>query len=80
MKALTQGRVLKALHQGAMIRVEHTVNGHKQYRLNTTGQTIAPSLIHDLILAKLIRPNEDGLPGIGEAQTYSLWRASQGGG
>jgi hypothetical protein len=65
---MTQGRVLKALHAGAHIRAEYNSAGHKMYRLSTTGKTITPTLMSELIAGKLVRANGDGLPGMDDPQ------------
>lgn len=79
----SQGKILLALSRGAVISVEYVnsppSSSRKVYRLSTTNKAIRPERIEQLLRDRLIRPNEDGLPGIGETQTYSLWRTSDGG-
>lgn len=79
----TQRHILMDLFKGAVIRVEYvseSANTKKKiYRLSSTNQAIRASVVERLLEEELIRPNDDGLPGIGESQTYSLWRPSEGG-
>lgn len=75
-------RILLALNKGAVITVEYVRDGtktKKMYRLSSTSEAIRASVVTSLLIDDLIKPNNDGLPGIGEAQSYSLWRASDGG-
>jgi hypothetical protein len=75
--------ILKALYAGAVIRVEHInhppSNARTMYRLSSNNAAIRAELVEELVRDHVIRTNNDGLPGIGDAQTYSLWRASEGG-
>jgi hypothetical protein len=80
---MTQRELLKELNNGAVILVEYINDPPSQvrvvHRLSTTNQCIRASVIQRMIDEKLIRPNEDGLPGMGVTQSYRLWRASEGG-
>lgn len=83
MATKTQGYILRQLHAGAVIRVEYIneppSSARKIYRLSDTNEAVRPKTFQQLLADRLIRPLDDGLPGIGEAQTYVLWRASEGG-
>jgi hypothetical protein len=79
-KRLTHGKILTALHKGAVLTVEH-INGpassaKKVYRLSSTNQAVTAEYVADLLANGLIKPNNDGLPGLGESQTYSLVRST----
>lgn len=75
--------ILKALHAGAVIRVEHInqppSNARTMYRLSSNQRAIRKELVEELVRDHVIRSNNDGLPGLGDSQSYSLWRASEGG-
>lgn len=79
-KKPTQGKVLTALHKGAVIMVEYVheprSEARTRYRLNTTGVVVASDLFERMLKNELIKSNDDGLPGIGGAQTYSIKRSS----
>lgn len=74
----TQGQVLAAMHKGALITVEYMneppSNARKIYRLSTNNRHVPKKLVAALLASGLIQANEDGLPGIGEAQTYRIAR------
>ena len=79
-----QRTILKELAKGAVIRVMHTnhppSSARRVYRLSTTQQLISEETVNRLLADHLIRPNADGLFGTeGPVQSYSLWRASEGG-
>lgn len=66
--------------EGAVITVEyihapHSAT-HKMYRLSSTNRALRADLVQRMLADGLIEPNEDGLPGIGESQTYRMVRAS----
>lgn len=74
--------ILLALHRGAIITVEFVRDGSgtkKVYRLSSNNRAVRASVVEQMFKDELIRPDSTGLPGIGEAQTYRLWRASEGG-
>ena len=77
-KKTTQGVVLTAMHKGAVIMVEHIhipASARKTvYRLSSNNRLLRADLVQHLLESGLIQSNEDGLPGIGEAQTYSIKR------
>lgn len=79
-----QRGILKAMAKGAVIRVDHVnhppSNAKTMFRLSTTGKPIRAELVVRMLNESLIRPNADGLFGTdGPVQSYSLWRASEGG-
>lgn len=78
MRHLTQGEVLKAMHKGALLVVEYTNEppsaARKKYRLSTSHRVVPKKLVTELMANGLITPNDDGLPGIGETQTYRIAR------
>lgn len=76
--------ILKELAKGALIRVQYInhppSSARRVYRLSTTQQLLREDLVRQLIEDRLIKPNADGLFGNeGPVQSYSLWRASEGG-
>lgn len=74
--------ILMALNRGAVISVEFVKDGQatkKMYRLSSNNQAIRASVVEQMIKDELIRAESMGLPGFGEAQTYRLWRSSEGG-
>lgn len=76
--------ILKALASGAVINAEYVKvqpQGTKRtYRLSSTGALIRRELVERLLNEQLIKPNADGLFGNdGPVQSYSLFRASEGG-
>lgn len=75
--------LLKRLHAGAVIRMEYIgqpqASAKMTYRMSPGGESIRPETIQQLLSDHLIKPGDDGLPGIGASQTYVLWRASEGG-
>lgn len=83
MTQMTQGYILKKLHKGAVILVEHINHPPSSrrtvYRLSTTNEVVRGPTVTALLKDGLIQPNEDGLPGMGITQSYRLWRASEGG-
>lgn len=79
-KKLTHGKILMALHKGATLTVE-LINGpphkaRKVYRLSSNNHAVSAEYVADLLANGLIKPNNDGLPGIGESQSYSLVRST----
>lgn len=80
-KRLTHGRILTAMHKGAHIMVEMVheprSSSRKSYRLSSNNHPVKAEYVADLIANGLIKANEDGLPGIGESQTYSLVRGGK---
>lgn len=79
-----QGAILRALAAGAVITAEYVKvqpQGTKcTYRLSSTGALIRRELFERMLNDCLIKPNADGLFGNdGPAQSYSLFRASEGG-
>lgn len=79
-KILTHGKILTELHKGAHLMVEHISapphSSKKIYRLSSNNRTVKEEYVADLLANGLIRPNNDGLPGLGESQTYSLVRST----
>lgn len=77
-KLLTQGKVLTALHRGALIMVENLSGTDPKtvYRLTSNQKNVHKGLFDKLLAENLIKPNNDGLPGIGGSQTYSIVRSS----
>lgn len=74
--------ILLALHKGAVVRVEFVTEGKqtkKVYRLSSTNRAIRDSVVEQMIEDGLLRAYDEGLPGLGEPQSYKLWRASEGG-
>lgn len=47
----------------------------KSYRLSSNNHPVKAEYVEDLLANGLIKPNDDGLPGLGESQTYSLVRS-----
>jgi len=79
-----QRHILKELAHGAVIRVEYhhkpPSDIKRSYRLSSTGQPLQEKQVLRMVSEQLIRPNNDGLFGSdGPPQSYSLWRASEGG-
>jgi hypothetical protein len=79
-----QRTILKELARGALIRVEYTnhppSSARRVYRLSSTQQLLKEETVNRLLEDRLIRPNADGLFGNeGPVQSYSLFRASEGG-
>lgn len=74
----TQGQVLTALHKGGVITVEYINEPRsavrKRYRLSSDNRNVRPQLVDYLLKSGLIVANNDGLPGFGETQTYSIKR------
>lgn len=84
MPTITQGRILKQMAAGAVIRVEYInhppSSKRRAYRLSTTQETLREETVNRLLADRLIKPNGDGLFGNdGPVQSYSLFRASEGG-
>jgi hypothetical protein len=84
MNKVHQRTILKALAKGAVIRCEYVnyppSSTRCTYRLSNTQQLIRKETVERLVKDRLIRPNADGLFGAdGPPQSYSLWRASEGG-
>lgn len=78
-KLMTQGRVLKAMFKdGAQIVTDHVMKPEPKttHRLSTNHKLIHQGLLDMLLAENLIKPNNDGLPGLGISQTYSLVRSS----
>jgi hypothetical protein len=83
MKQPTQGSILLALSKGHFLtleRINDLPDGtHDIYRLSSTSQAVRKELVDEMLANGLIRPNEDGLPGLGApSQTYSMVRSSDG--
>ncbi len=78
-KLLTQGKVLKAMFNGATIVTDHIQKPEPKclHRLSTNHKVVHQGLLDMLLAENLIKPNEDGLPGMGISQSYSLVRSSQ---
>jgi hypothetical protein len=81
---MSQREILKELNKGGVIYVEHITkpasNAHTVYRCSKSLRLVREETIKKMLEGHLIRPNADGLFGIeGPVQSYSLWRASQGG-
>lgn len=84
MTTIHQRDILKALAAGAVIRVEHInmppSSARRIYRLTSTQQTIREETVNRMVEDRLLKPNADGLFGNeGPVQSYSLFRASEGG-
>lgn len=84
MPTIHQRDILKALAAGAVIRVEHinqpASSARRIYRLTSTQQTIREETVNRMVADRLLKPNADGLFGNdGPVQSYSLFRASEGG-
>lgn len=84
MTAISQGRILKELVKGAVIRVEYInhppSSARRIYRLIPSNHQLRQDQVERLLEDRLIRPNADGLFGQdGPAQSYVLFRASEGG-
>lgn len=84
MKTIPQGKILRAMAAGAVIRVEYInhppSSAGRTYRLSTTNQQLQEKTVKALLADRLIRPNADGLFGEeGPVQSYRLFRASEGG-
>lgn len=84
MSTLTHGRILKAMHKGAVIRVEYTnhppSSARRVYRLAPGNDPLQEKTIKCLLADSLIKPAADGLFGNdGPVQSYVLFRASEGG-
>lgn len=79
-----QRHVLLELASGAVIRVGYVNHPPSAagmvFRLSSTGQKLDPALVYRMVADRLIKPNADGLFGNdGPVQSYSLFRASEGG-
>lgn len=77
-----QRHILKRLAHGEVIRVEYINNPPSSAkRIYTLGELrLREKLVNKLLEERLIRPNSDGLFGeAGPAQSFRLWRASEGG-
>ena len=84
MPLLTQGRILKALAHGAVIRVMYInsppSSARRVYRLWPGNQLVREETVKMMLEEHLLKPNADGLFGNdGPVQSYSLWRTSEGG-
>lgn len=83
MATITQGRILKALANGAVIRVEYnnhpTSSVRRVHRLIPGNQLIQEKTVQTMLAERLIRSSGDGLFADGPAQSYILFRASEGG-
>lgn len=84
MAKMTQGFILKAMAAGAVIMVEYVnqpaSSACRYYRLSSSNRSIREQTVKKLLEDNLIRPNADGLFGNeGPVQSYSLFRASEGG-
>lgn len=81
---MTQGSILKALAKGAVIRVEYASyppsNQRRIYRIMPGNKPVPEKTVKQLEADRLIRSAGDGLFGDeGPAQSYVLFRASEGG-
>lgn len=83
MPTLSQGRILLALHRGAVIRAEHVNHPpssvRRSYRLTPGNQVIQEQMVQKLLNERLIRAQSDGLFADGPAQSYVLFPPSEGG-
>lgn len=83
MPTITQRTILKALSKGAVIRVEynnHPVSSVRRiHRLIPGNQLIQEKTVQNMLADRLIRSSGDGLFNDGPAQSYVLFRASEGG-
>ena len=76
-KALTQGKVLTALHKGEVLsktQISEPGKSKVLYRLGD-GRKVKPELVDQLIADHLIIPNGDGL--FGDSQTYRIARGEE---
>lgn len=84
MATIQQGKILRELAKGAVIRVEHInyppSNIRRTFRLSSTNQLVREETVKRMLADRLLRPNADGLFGEdGPVQSYRLFRASEGG-
>ena len=77
-KLMTQGKVLTAMFKGATIITESVQKPEPKtvHRLSTNQKLVHQGLLDMLLAENLIKPNNDGLPGLGISQSYSLVRSS----
>lgn len=76
MKLLTQGKVLTALHRGAVIMADHIGGSEPKtvYRLSSNQRIVSKPLMQMLLANNLIKANNDGLFG-DYSQTFSVVRS-----
>ncbi len=84
MSRYSQRLILMELAKGAVILCTHVRKGPSVtmnvYRLSTTQNRVREETVRRLLAERLIKPNADGLLGSdGPPQSYSLFRASEGG-
>lgn len=78
-KKITQGKIIMALHSGAVLTCEHVNHPPSEtktiYRLSTMRRAIPSKLVQQMLTDGIIVPNGDGL--FGDSQTYRLARGKE---
>lgn len=83
MTTIFQREILTSMNRGAVIRLEHVRKGSsvvRTFRMSDSQRRVPEETVRRLLADSLIKPNADGLLGNdGPPQSFSLYRASEGG-